>query len=156
MEAKVEFPSNIKRTRQREEIFKILSQASEPMSAQDIYQQLLQIIGTAGDWGEACGGSLALSTVYRALSAFEEKGYVHKSTLLGEDMSYYEWATGQHKHYAVCLSCHRLIPLKACPFEHSDGHSREQNQIQLKEEDFMMTGHRLELYGYCGSCRTKE
>lgn len=136
---RMEFPSDIKRTKQREEIFRVLSQASEPMSAQDIYQHLVQAMGKG-----SLSGSFAISTVYRALAVFEEKGYVNKSTLMGEDMSYYEWVRGQHKHYAVCLKCHRLIPLKGCPFEHG--------RPDLDEEDFVITGHRLELYGYCGDC----
>lgn len=132
---KLQFPTNIKKTRQREEIFKILSEASEPVSAVDIYHQLLK---STGDM------SYAISTVYRALAVFEEKGYVSKSTLTGQDMAYYEWCQGQHKHYAVCLKCHKLIPLKSCPFEHA--------KIDPEEKDFTITGHKLELYGYCRDC----
>lgn len=128
------FPPDMKKTRQREEIFRILAEASEPVSAVDIYNHLLKRIE---------GANFAISTVYRALTAFEEKGYVTKSTLLGEDMSYYEWNQGQHKHYAVCLKCHKLIPLKSCPFEHA--------KIEPQEE-FTITGHKLELYGYCREC----
>ena len=124
----------MKKTRQREEIFRILAEATEPISAVDIYNSLLKTME---------GTNFAISTVYRALTAFEEKGYVTKSTLLGEDMSYYEWNQGQHKHYAVCLKCHKLIPLKSCPFERA--------KIDPQEE-FMITGHKLELYGYCKGC----
>lgn len=130
----INFPSDMKKTRQREEIFRILAEATEPISAVDIYNSLLKTME---------GTNFAISTVYRALTAFEEKGYVTKSTLLGEDMSYYEWNQGQHKHYAVCLKCHKLIPLKSCPFEHA--------KIDPQEE-FTITGHKLELYGYCKGC----
>lgn len=136
---KLQFPVNIKKTKQREEIFKILSEASEPMSAVDIYQCLIKFTGDM---------NYAISTVYRALAVFEEKGYVTKSTLMGQDMAYYEWCQGQHKHYAVCLQCHRLIPLKNCPFEHA--------QIDPAEEDFTITGHKLELYGYCKECKAAK
>lgn len=131
----INFPAEMKKTKQREEIFRILTEASEPMSAVDIYNQLLKVMQ---------GTNFAISTVYRALTAFEEKGYVTKSSLLGEDMSYYEWNQGQHKHYAVCIKCHKLIPLRSCPFEHA--------RIE-PQEDFTITGHKLELYGYCKECR---
>lgn len=131
----LDYPSDMKRTKQREEIFRILAGASQPVSAADIYNSLHESMN---------GVNFAISTVYRTLTAFEEKGYVAKSTLPGEDMAYYEWNQGQHKHYAVCLRCHKLIPLKSCPFEHA--------KIE-PQEDFAITGHRLELYGYCNACR---
>lgn len=133
------FPADIKKTKQREEIFKILSKAAEPVSAVDIYNRLILNTGDS---------SYAISTVYRALTAFEEKGYVTKSTLTGQDMAYYEWSQGRHKHYAICLRCRKLIPLKSCPFEHAG--------ITPDEEGFMITGHKLELYGYCRNCSIKR
>lgn len=138
VKAEAHFPSDIKRTRQREEIFGILYRAAEPVSAADIYNRM------AGSTG---GVPFAISTIYRALTVFEEKGYVTRSTPTGQDMCCYEWSRGQHKHYAVCLKCHKLIPLKSCPFEHAE--------IHTQEEDFTITGHKLELYGYCGACKHK-
>ena len=88
------FPEDIKRTKQREKIFRILFCASKPMSAADIYQCILKSGVNTG---------FAISTVYRVLSVFEKKGYVTKSALMDEDMSYYEWNRGGHTHYAVCL-----------------------------------------------------
>lgn len=129
------FPADIRKTKQREDIFRILAEAQEPMSAADIYCLL-------------CGGAgkekYAVSTVYRVLGVFEEKGYVVRTSLAGSDMAYYEWCRGQHKHYAVCLKCHRLVPLKVCPLEHKGVHAGV--------EDFVITGHKLELYGYCKDC----
>lgn len=54
-----------------------------------------------------------------------------------------EQAEGQE--YAVCLECHRRIPLQNCPFAH----------IHLEKDagDFTVTGHKLELYGYCSECK---
>lgn len=135
--AEGQFPADIKKTKQREEIFRILASAPAPVSAVDIYNRLLKTMPDAG---------FAISTVYRALAVFEEKGYVAKTSLAGSDMSYYEWCQGQHRHYAVCLKCHKLIPLRTCPFEHAEA------EIEA-EEDFTITGHKLELYGYCKGCR---
>lgn len=133
------FPSDMKKTRQREEIFRILTEASEPLSAVEIHHRLIKTMESS---------NFAISTVYRALMAFEEKGYVTKSTLTGQDMSYYEWSKGQHKHYAICLKCRKLIPLKSCPFEHAN--------LEPYEDDFTITGHKLELYGYCRKCNMEK
>lgn len=133
------FPKDIKRTKQREEIFNILLEETEPISALEIYNRLVQNLGN---------DSYAISTVYRALSVFEEKGYVTKSTLAGSDMAYYEWSHGVHKHYAMCLKCHKLVPLKECPVENK--------KMETNSDDFVVTGHKLEIYGYCNGCKPHD
>ncbi len=140
----IAFPSEIKRTRQREEIFHILSEASEPMSAQEIYLAMMKTMEQ---------NNFAVSTVYRVLSAFEEKGYVEKTTLMGEDTCYYEWIKEGHRHYAVCLECRRRIPLKTCPF---GDHMLKEKDMEPDEEGFLVEGHRLEIYGYCRNCRNER
>lgn len=133
------FPAEIKKTRQRAEIFRILTEQNAPVSAVEIYNRLVMSFSNA---------NFAISTVYRALAAFEEKGYVVKSSVTGSDMAYYEWNYGIHKHYAVCLECRKMIPLKACPLEHM--------KWEADKGGFMITGHKLELYGYCSECRLKN
>lgn len=135
----MEFPTDMKKTKQRESIYRILIQKTEPVSAADLYNSLIRTVKD---------GNLSISTVYRALSAFEEKGHVIKSIPMGEDTAYYEWNRGKHRHYAVCLRCHKLIPLKSCPFEHI--------KIEADAGNFTVTGHKLELYGYCSACKKKE
>lgn len=126
----------LKKTKQREQIFQILSFSERPMSAADIYQELL-----ARD--DSCG--YAVSTIYRILQAFEAAHLVNKMNLAGSDMAYYEWNEDCHRHYAICLKCHRRIPLKGCPFS--------QVHVPETEEEFQVTGHRVEVYGYCGRCK---
>ena len=137
----MDFPPDIKKTKQREEMFRILLQASEPMTAQEIYMCLINRMKK---------NNFAISTVYRGLTVFEEKGYVEKTTLIGEDLSYYEWVKGRHRHYAVCMKCRRMIPLKFCPFYQ---HSFDQEKIEIEEEGFQVSGHRMEIYGFCRNCR---
>ena len=86
-----------------------------------------------------------------ALDIFEEKELVEKSVLLGSDTAVYELVDGHHKHYAVCLSCHKLVPLKHCPFEHVAHEAMESD-----DGDFVVTGHKLELYGYCKECTIEK
>lgn len=131
-----EWPQGIKKTRQREAVFQILVNAEEPLSAYEIFRQIEQ---------QNLGDNYAISTVYRALAVFEENGLVVKSTLMGDDTAVYAWKKEAHKHYAICLKCHKLVPLQSCPFEHVDMHT--------KDEDFQITGHKIELYGYCKQCK---
>lgn len=133
------FPEDIglKKTKQREEVFQILASAKEPMGAQEIYQCLLNHTGNKNAY--------AISTVYRILAAFEEKNLVSKSTLPGGENAVYELNRG-HRHYALCLGCHKLIPLEHCPLEH-------RILPDMSGSDFTITGHKLELYGYCKDCK---
>ena len=142
-----EYPKGIKWTKQRKSVYQVLEQASEPLSAQQIYLQVLE---------QAKQESYALSTIYRILAAFEENHLVSSTTWMGEDTVVYELERGGHTHYAVCLECHKRIPLHSCPFnfghfghrhgDHADGTDGELG-------DFTVVGHKVELYGYCEKCR---
>jgi len=130
------WPEGIKKTKQREDVFRVLVEAKEPLSAIEIYNRIQQQNGQI---------NYAISTIYRSLAVFEEKGLVEKSTLMGEDTAVYEWQHGKHKHYAICLKCHKLVPLAKCPFEHV--------KLDTSDEDFTVTSHKLEIYGYCNKCK---
>lgn len=127
------YPEGIKWTKQRKTVYDILSQAREPISAAQIFEKL----DPAEDY--------ALSTVYRILAAFDEHGMVNKNTWLGNETVFYELNDGGHKHYAVCLQCHKRVPLEHCPFMHMHGHE--------ETKGFTVTGHKLEVYGYCDDCK---
>lgn len=134
------FPQGIKWTKQRKCVYNVLSEATEPLNAVQIYHLVEK---------HADGEEYAVSTIYRILAAFEEKGLVTKATWMGGDGTVvYELNRGGHTHYAVCLECHKRIPLQNCPFAH----------IHLEQEtgDFTVTGHKLELYGYCKDCKKSK
>lgn len=135
----LQYPQGMKWTRQRKHVYEVLWQAKEPLSAVQIYNRV--------DKSEE-EGMYAVSTIYRILAAFEEKGLVNKTTWMGDGTVVYELNRGEHTHYAVCLECHKRIALPSCPFAH----------VHLEQEtgDFTVTGHKLELYGYCKSCKSKE
>lgn len=134
-----QWPSGIKRTKQREDVFRILTQADEPMTAMEIYRRVI---------ADTKDSNYAISTIYRSLAVFEEQNLLEKTTLMGEDMAVYEWKREKHKHYAICLACRRKIPLKECPVEHIPLHT--------DIGDFTVTGHKLELYGYCSRCQSRN
>ncbi|RKM58882.1 transcriptional repressor [Butyrivibrio sp. CB08] len=132
------FPESIKKTRQRVDILKVLCSASQPLSAAEIFD----ILGKSDEKEK-----YAFSTVYRNLLAFEKAGVVIKTVLSTEDNAVYELKRETHKHYAVCLNCHTKIPIKACPLHDIAG------DIKESIPDFQVTGHQLEIYGYCTKCR---
>uniref|UniRef100_UPI004055C49B Fur family transcriptional regulator n=1 Tax=Acetatifactor sp. TaxID=1872090 RepID=UPI004055C49B len=135
-EHELQYPQGIKWTKQRKCVYEVLWQATEPLSA----QQIFHLVEKTGD------EMYAVSTIYRILAAFEEKGLVTKTTWMGDGTVVYELNRGEHTHYAVCLECHKRIALPSCPFAH----------VHLEQEtgDFMITSHKLEVYGYCKDCGT--
>lgn len=132
------YPQGIKWTRPRKEVYEILKSSEEPLNAHEIYNRFLQ-----NDEQEIC----AISTIYRILSAFEEKEIVIKSNLMGDDSALYSLKEEGHQHYAICVNCHKKIPLKECPLK--------QLSKVVENEEFEVTGHCVELYGYCKDCRRK-
>lgn len=164
----IKYPQGMKWTKQRKCVYEVLLHAKEPLSAIQIYNCIMKNTewelakegyvrshgkdgveshgsNNTGGYSSIGAGNYAVSTIYRILTAFEEKGLVTKSNWMDSGTFAYELNRGEHTHYAVCLSCHKHIPLHACPFEHM--------HLPEAEGDFKITGHKLELYGYCGDCR---
>lgn len=137
----INYPQGIKWTKQRKGVYDVLKQAQEPLNAHQIYNLIINKMNEQ-EQGES---NYAVSTIYRILAAFEEKQLVIKSNWMDSGTFVYELKRGQHTHYAVCLSCHKYIPLQICPLAHV--------HVPEEEEEFKITGHKLELYGYCRACR---
>ena len=131
------WPEGIKKTKQRIDIFKVLYTSQEPITAAEIFTLLNK---------DHPSEMYAFSTIYRNLIAFEKAGIVSKTTLSTEENALYELKTGKHRHYAVCLKCHKKIPLPTCPL-HDISH-----EVSHSIPDFEVTGHNLEVYGYCKDC----
>lgn len=135
----LQYPQGLKWTKQRKNIYRVLWEASEPLSAVQIYNLSVK---------KADGEEYALSTIYRIMAAFEEKGLVEKTTWMGDGTVVYALNRGEHTHYAICLECHKRIPLQSCPCIHL--------HPEREVEDFTVTGHKLELYGYCNTCKNSR
>lgn len=127
------WPAGVKRTKPRENVLLVLEEAKEPLSATDICSKI-----------EKLGDSVWLSTVYRILELFVHKGIVIKLSIMNNEMSLYELNRLEHKHYAICISCHKIISMENCPLETFIP--------KLQDDGFQVMGHNLEIYGYCNDC----
>ena len=119
----------LKCTRQRLEILNVLKSADAPVTAEMIFSKL---------------GTLSLSTVYRTLEKFTSAGLVSRQVFGDGNELYYELTYMKHRHYAVCLSCRKVRYINGCPVR------------ETHLDDFTVTGHRLELFGYCSECRAAK
>ena len=130
------WPSGVKKTKPRESVLYVLEHADKPLSAMEICSEI-----------EKGGESAWLSTVYRILELFVNKGVVVKIAVMNNEMALYELNRFQHKHYAVCLGCHKIVTMDNCPMERFIP--------KIKDDDFRVMGHNLEVYGYCRQCSSK-
>lgn len=127
------WPKGVKKTKQREKLLRILDGADRPLTAGEIYEIFKE--DEEKVW---------ISTVYRTLEIFVEKGLADKIGMLGSDTAFYERKRQRHNHYAVCLRCQKIIPLPGCPMEHMTPF--------LEEQGFQVTGHHIEIFGLCKEC----
>jgi len=84
---------------------------------------------------------LGLVTVYRTLDLLAQEGWVHRWEEGG--VTRYE-LDGPHHHHLVCVGCGAVRRWDDCPVRVPSG---------ATVAGFLVTGHRLELVGYCRSCR---
>lgn len=130
--------NGLKPTRHRLEIMDMFLSTHSPISAEEIYNRLIKKAVL-----------INLSTVYRNLEVLENKNIIRTVILNGTDKTLFELNESDHKHYFVCLACKKMLPIMHCPLE-----TYEQQLIQ--EKGFEVTGHRLDIYGYCQDCKGKN
>ena len=125
----------VKSTRHRNAILLLLEKSEYPLTAEELYISLRE--KTA---------SINLSTVYRTLDTFVSKKLVIKSNRVDDGKARYELNQHEHKHHLFCVGCHKLISIEDCPMG-------ELQKVLKKKIDFDVTGHNLEIYGYCHNCK---
>ena len=130
------WPAGIKKTKQRGCVLEVLQNANGPLNASEIF-----------DRARTADTSVWLSTVYRILDYFVNEGLAVKTAVMDSNYALYELNRNQHRHYAVCVNCHKVVELTNCPME--------KFEPEIAESDFRVLGHRVEMYGYCKDCDRK-
>jgi Fe2+ or Zn2+ uptake regulation protein len=85
---------------------------------------------------------IGLATIYRALERFVREGRV-ELVYIGDGPVRYG-LTSRHHDHLVCLNCGDWEPLEPCLIPKPPRHVTS---------GFRVTGHQLELYGYCARCQ---
>src|SRR3989442_103444 len=85
---------------------------------------------------------IGLATVYRALETFVREGLVEPMHV-GDGSVRYGLAAKHHDHL-VCLGCGEWKPLRECLVPQAP---------RRVTAEFRITGHQLEIYGYCARCQ---
>lgn len=127
----------------REAILNILSQASEHLSAEEIYLKV-----------HAEKPSIGLTTVYRTLELLVNMGMVAKF-VFGDGRARFELLQGpkcvKYHHHLVCTGCSRVIEYS--DFVQEELEILEKIQEKLSEKyDFLITNHLVQYCGLCAKC----
>lgn len=119
-------------TRAQRQIYHLLEQVGEALTAQTIYQRL-----------RAQKQSIGLATVYRSLRSLQVKGLTQARALPNGEWMY--TLTSDDSHYLTCLNCGASVPLEICPVQPL---TEELNQ----SSNFQIFYHTLEFFGLCAPC----
>ena len=130
--------AGLKVTGPRLKILELLAQAkTRHLSAEDIYKTLLEQ-----------GEDVGLATVYRVLTQFESAGIIQRHHF-ENNHSVFEIMQEDHHDHLVCLSCNNVVAFT--------NHIIENEQHAVADQHgFALTGHSLNLYGYCNEAECQE
>ncbi|HWK39154.1 MAG TPA: Fur family transcriptional regulator [Hyphomicrobium sp.] len=118
----------LRMTGQRRVIARVLSSATDHPDVEEVYQRANRI-----DRG------ISLSTVYRTLKLFAEKGILERHDF-GHKRGRYEEAGRGHHDHLIDMETGRVIEFR------NEAIEELQDRI-ARELGFKLVGHRLELYG---------
>lgn len=95
------------------------------------------------------GLKISRASVYRTLALLVESGLVQEVYVEDGHMHYEHVYVHDHHCHMRCLGCRKII-------EFHDGDMEEVERRVGADHNFQVTGHKLEIYGYCASCREKH
>ena len=121
----------LKNTKTRENVKSVLTNATTPLSAYNIFEMLKE-------------KNITLSSIYRTLDAFYKHNIISKETS-HDGVSTYSIIRENHKHYLECKKCHNITTLDYCPYHKTN------EQIKIKT-GFVVDEHNVVIYGLCSKC----
>lgn len=126
--------NGLNRTKTKVEILVELSKSQTPLSVSEIHQQL--------------GGDCDISTVFRTVGQFKEKGLI-KELNLGEDFFRYEVTSSDphhhhHHHHVRCRSCGDIKLIEKCDISIFEK--------MISKLGYQQMEHYLEFTGLCSKC----
>ncbi|MBG0776249.1 MAG: transcriptional repressor [Desulfovibrionaceae bacterium] len=128
--------NKLKMTPQRRLILEVFLASGEHLASEELYRQVRDRDPSIGQ-----------ATVYRTLKLLHDAG-IAGSYHFGDGVVRYEPRYGQQHHdHLICERCGKNIEVVDEKIE------RLQEEL-AKRHGFVLTGHRMYLYGLCSECRT--
>jgi Fur family ferric uptake transcriptional regulator len=128
---------NLKMTPQRRLILREFLQSGSHVSCEDLWARV-----------KAVDGSIGQATVYRTLKLLADSGLANPVDF-ADGVTRYEPHYGQEHHdHLICEQCRTSIEIVDPVIE------RRQEAL-AKRHGFVLSHHRMSLYGLCAACRAK-
>lgn len=128
----------LKSTRQREAVLDVFLGSGRHMSVEDLYEKL-----------RAAQPGIGYATVSRTLKLLAQAGIAHEIRF-GDGRTRYEpVAAGEHHDHLVCTGCGMIEEFENSKIE-------ELQTAVAAGHDFLISSHKLELYGLCAKCRKEK
>lgn len=95
------------------------------------------------------GQRISRASVYRTMALLVESGLVQE-VFIEDGHMHYEHVYGHEHHcHLRCLGCRKII-------EFRNGAMEEVERRIGRDHRFAVTGHKLEIYGYCTECQEQK
>lgn len=125
----------LKSTRQREAILTAFLGSQRHMSVEELYEKL-----------KAVQPGIGYATVSRTLKLLAQSGIAREIHFGDGRMRYEPTAQGEHHDHLVCTGCGMIA-------EFENSRIEELQTAVADSHDFLISSHKLELYGLCAKCR---
>ena len=127
--------ANLKSSNQRADILKIFYDEKNHLTAEELYEICKDKIPNIG-----------IATVYRALKLFCEIGICQELKMDNGITRYEVNNENKHHDHLICSGCGTFVEIVSDEIENIQKEIAEKN-------GFILTRHRLNLYGLCPKCR---
>lgn len=127
----------LSQTKHRQLLLDIIGESHQFLTADQLYLEMVKQ-----------DASISLSTVYRIVDVFVQKGILRKVMMDTSNQAFFELAHVHHCHHLICTNCHKVIHIEGCPI-------RDYEKNIANQYGFIVQDHKLELYGLCADCQGK-
>lgn len=129
---------NQRNTKQKQIILSLLIKAKQPMSINEIYQQIVKEMP-----------KIAKSTIYRNIDQLLQQNLIDKYHFNDNEVFYrIKESSNDHKHYVICDDCKKMFHLPICPIH--------QLENAMEEEGFIIQQHQIQISGKCRNCASDQ
>jgi Fur family transcriptional regulator, ferric uptake regulator len=128
----------LKSTAQRDDIAHVFFASNRHISVEELYNEVKRINPRIG-----------YATVYRTMKLLTECGLAVERHFRDGEARYESQAEGHHHDHLICERCGKIVEF-------------EEERIEALQAEvarrlgFQFTGHKMELYGLCRECHTKD
>lgn len=121
---------NSRKTKQRDAVHAVLERAERPLSVGELLEAASKHLE-----------GLGVATVYRAVSALLEDGWLEAVEIPGEPVRYERSDKGHHHHFQ-CEKCDRVFDIAGCV----------DSLRKLVPPKFRVKDHAVTFFGTCAAC----